>query len=157
MNGGSDGPTPIEISLNFLCSSHVLLFLFHLFPLPNLPPPAAVSMSLSDKEILKRTSSLKFWAHSGDFQGSGSSRAGQYPLSGSSISFLGSRLWMLRFLAQVLYLFTVGKIFVILFLLFVVVPFIRLGGGRFGHTVSIHLLLPHIFFSGKFPPPGNVL
>lgn len=65
---------------------------------------------------------------------------------------------MLRFLAQVLYLFTVGKNFVILFLLFVVVvPFIRLGGERFGHTVSIHLLLPHIFFSGKFPPPGNVL
>ena len=50
-------------------------------------------------------------------------------------------------LAQVLYLFTVGKNFVILFLPFVgVVPFIRLGGGGFGHTLSIHLLLPHIFF-----------
>lgn len=61
-------------------------------------------------------------------------------------------------LAQVLYLSTVGKIFVILFLLFVfVVPFIRHGGGRFGHAFSIHLLLPDIFFSGKFPPPGNVL
>ena len=64
---------------------------------------------------------------------------------------------MLRFLAQVLYLFTVGKNFVILFLLFVVFTFIRIGGERFGNKVSIHLLLPHIFFSGKFPPPGNVL
>lgn len=31
-------------------------------------PPADVSMFLSDKENLKRSSSLKIWAHSGNFK-----------------------------------------------------------------------------------------
>ena len=77
--------------------------------------PAAVSMSLSDKENLKRPSSLKIWVHSGNFQDSGGSspwppRAANSPpevsaLSGSSISWLGHQTLDVEVLAQVLSLF----------------------------------------------------